>query len=680
MPKQIAQYDYHSLANLSADGKRSLAIGKGKFKHNPDVLVDYATVFDTETGAIIAQYTDYLNPKAMSLSPDGKKAVFVYQTQVGGPPQDPIFDYLLIIWNTENNTSGDCNAHPKLQIADVAWLDDDRFVAMRLNGYSSVELTIYDVKSATLSQFDYKGYGSWMAVNGNIAIDMENQIHLINPNTGAEIKRLSFGVKDRPAKVHRSLFYAPDGNLIATLQEMNNKAILVWDVVGDAPPIELKGDKHITAIAWSPDSKQILSAEKEDDGVSIIYIWDIATGEKKLFTEVREVLYERYDWVESLHWHGNNVYITLLRSMMVWEVEKGEQEKPKQIAQYTQYIERLNFSADGARAISVFREVIDYGAVVWDTKTGQEIKRYLPEVLINHVMLSPNGEYALIITHERTKKAGELGREASEYDFKDTVIVWHIDQNKTKRHSFPYNIIDAVWLDNTQFLVSSMNEVMFWDALIENNSGEIPIVYQPGGWEIHLRYDGEKVIFFQFNQLNKAKLRLHTLEIGFIKPQTWELLGDKQPLEDGFVPRTGIYFEPRLIKLALSPDRQHFVMLFEKDPTLNIRPVNDPTHITQTLEVGKRPLAAAWSPDSTKIVFAEFDSSGAKEEHKNRVWIWDITTGEKTLFTELPYYAQYTYGTNNDQKAWGIYEIRELYWQGDLIYMVYDRKIQVWEV
>lgn len=322
MPKQIAQYDYHSLANLSADGKRGLAIGKGKFKHNPDVLVEYATIFDTETGAIIAQYTDYLNPNAMSLSPDGKKAVLSFQTQVGGAPQDPIFEYLLIIWNSENNTSGDCNPHPELPIADVAWLDNGSFVAMRLHGYSSVELIIYDVKATTLSQFEYKGvYAHYLAVNNQIAlgiqIELQNQIHLINPNTGAEIKRVSFGVKDRPAQVHRSLFYAPNGNLIATLQQMNDKAILIWDVVQDVPPIELKGDKYITAIAWSPDSKQILSAERELETVSSIYILDIVTGEKKLFTEVR---YEPHEFVKSLHWHGNKVYITLLRSMMVWEV------------------------------------------------------------------------------------------------------------------------------------------------------------------------------------------------------------------------------------------------------------------------------------------------------------------------------------------------------------------------
>lgn len=317
MPKQIAQYDYHSLANLSADGKRGLAIGKGKFKHNPDVLVDYATLFDTETGAIIAQYTDYLNPQAMSLSSDGKKAVFVYQTQVGGAPQDPIFEYRLIIWNIENNTSIDCSHNMNLQIEDVAWLDNNRFVVMRLNGLSSVDIGVYEMAGAQLYQFDYRGFGYYIAVNGHVAIGIQNQIYLINANTGAEIKRLLVGERERFGQVSRSLFYAPNGNFIATLQQTNNKAILVWDVHTDAPPIELKAGKYITALAWSPDSTQLLSAEKQGDGVSNIHLWDIARGEKKLFTEIK---YEPHDALTSLHWHGDKIYISLRRSIMLWEV------------------------------------------------------------------------------------------------------------------------------------------------------------------------------------------------------------------------------------------------------------------------------------------------------------------------------------------------------------------------
>ncbi|MDX2077704.1 MAG: WD40 repeat domain-containing protein [bacterium] len=328
MPKQIAKYDYHSLANLSADGKRALAIGKGKFKPNPTILVDYATIFDTETGAILAQYTDYQNPKAMSLSPDGARAILFYQVNAGGAPQDPIFEYPLLIWNMQNNTVLECGR--QLQPSDMTWLDNDRFVVMRLNGYSSVELTVYDASGTQLSQFEYKWVGYWhyLAVNDDIVamgiqVDLQNLISLINPTTGAELKRFSLGVRDRIAQTHRSLFYAPNGNFIATLQQTNNKAILVWDVHTDAPPIELKANNYITALAWSPDSTQLLSAEKESDVLSNIYIWDIATGEKKLFTEINyePTTYAPRSFIKSLHWHGNKIYITpLYHSIMVWQV------------------------------------------------------------------------------------------------------------------------------------------------------------------------------------------------------------------------------------------------------------------------------------------------------------------------------------------------------------------------
>lgn len=347
----------------------------------------------------------------------------------------------------------------------------------------------------------------------------------------------------------------------------------------------------------------------------------------------------------------------------------------KQIAQYTQYTDFVHLSADGKHAISVFNgEGMDYGVVAWNPKTGQEIKRHLLKAPVNHVMLSPDGQHALIVTHIEKKQAGTMGRELSEYDIEDTVIIWNIDQDTIKQHSFPYHIVDGVWLDNTHILISSITTLMMWDASLENNNGQIPTVYRGDGWEYHLLYDGEKVIFFQFNKAN-------TLETLFIKPHTWEIIRERESLQDGFRRGHSWYFEPRLKQIALSPNRDHFVMLLENQPTLVIRPVSDPAHSTQKLENDKKIAAVAWSPDSTRIAFAEFDSLGARERtRKNRVWIWSIATGEKTLFAELDYDYEYTYGANQDQKAWGTREIQGLHWHKDLIYIQYGKETLVWEV
>ncbi len=318
MAKCVVTYDrYHSLANLSADGKRALAIGKGKFKHYPDILVDYATIFDTETGVIIAQYTDSLNPTSMSLSPDGKRAMLSYEVQEGGLPQDPIFEYLLMIWDIENNTSIDCSHNLSVKIGSTSWLDNDHFVVTRQNGLSSINVGVYDVTGTQLSQFDYTGFGYDVVVNQYIAIGIQNHIYLINPSTGDKVNRFLLSENERIGQSKRSLFYAPNGSAIAILQQTNNTAILVWDLTNDVSLSELKGDRYMTALAWSPDSTQLLSAQKESDTSSGIYIWDIATGEKKLFTEVR---YESHDAVKSLHWYEDKIYITTLRLMTVWEL------------------------------------------------------------------------------------------------------------------------------------------------------------------------------------------------------------------------------------------------------------------------------------------------------------------------------------------------------------------------
>lgn len=351
---------------------------------------------------------------------------------------------------------------------------------------------------------------------------------------------------------------------------------------------------------------------------------------------------------------------------------------PKQIANYKQYNGFVSLSADGERAISVFSEGMVYGVVVWDTKTGQEIKRH-PQDESGHVLsISPDGQHALIVNRQEKKRDGMLGRDPDEYDVKTTIIIWNIDQDQSKKRSYSYEanvyggVFNAIWLDNSHILMVSRTDLMLWDTSFEDNNSEIATFQVDGGSGHYILYDGETIMLCRLGTWNTQDT------LFFIKPFTWEMVRNREILQQGLYQSS--YQVKPAPSIVLSPDKQHIAMLLKNQTTLAIRPVNNP-NITQTLEVGKKVAVFAWSPDSTKILFAEFDSLGAKEKtRKNRVWIWDIATSEKTLFTELDYDAEYTYGENQDQKAWGIYEISGLQWHGDLIYIVYDRKIQVWKI
>jgi WD40 repeat protein len=343
---------------------------------------------------------------------------------------------------------------------------------------------------------------------------------------------------------------------------------------------------------------------------------------------------------------------------------------PKQIAQYKQYIDFANLSADGGRAISVLldksTEVPFLGVSVWDTQTGQEIKRYPQPSFANLLAMSPDGQHALILESQQVPRAGMSGRDGDEYDVEDTVIILDIDQNKTKTRTFSYQANanagarDAVWLDNNHILILNWDSLMLWDTSFEGDGGEIITIKTDGNNWDNMLYSGEMVVLWRSGGQGKLPDVLT-----FIKPDTWELLRPKE-FPDYKLNQWASNAKTRSKPIAFSPNHQQFAMLLNTQTRLAIRLVNDPT-IQQTCDSDANIEAFAWSPDGAKIIVVAVDGRNIPDkDRKNRVWIWDIITNDKTLFAEISYTPYST--------------VKNLQWHGDRIYIVLSAEIMVWEV
>ncbi|MCL4253099.1 MAG: hypothetical protein KJ043_04895, partial [Anaerolineae bacterium] len=145
MAKQIAKYDYHSLANLSAGGTEALVLFKKGLEH-------YPTVIDVTTGKEIARFGDYFVPEAMALSPDGMTAV-LGRKRLMGDPREMGYEYDFIIWDVLGKQSTTIKVD--FDIHGLLWLDNAQFAVL-----TRANITIYNTKGEVIRVHEVTKRGS----------------------------------------------------------------------------------------------------------------------------------------------------------------------------------------------------------------------------------------------------------------------------------------------------------------------------------------------------------------------------------------------------------------------------------------------------------------------------------------------------------------------------------------
>ena len=194
------------------------------------------------------------------------------------------------------------------------------------------------------------------------AEDLDDMVQKLWEKVDAPV--LLHTLKGHTARV-MSVAISPDGRLIASAS--HDKTVRVWSPnTGREPHIikpTLLGSDHVSCVAFSPDSQQIIGACYNE-----LYVWDSKTG-KQLCT-----IKGGFRYVVSMVFSpdGKRIAIGSPSEIGVWDVKTGQElftrkTSPGFRSPLGGY--HVGFSPDGKRIASGSIGEI----VVWDAENGREI-------------------------------------------------------------------------------------------------------------------------------------------------------------------------------------------------------------------------------------------------------------------------------------------------------------------
>ncbi|MCV6639089.1 WD40 repeat domain-containing protein [Candidatus Albibeggiatoa sp. nov. NOAA] len=152
--------------------------------------------------------------------------------------------------------------------------------------HSDEYLFLWDVKTGTeIGRLENQSYATLanplrFSPNGKILAfaSQDNMVQLFDLTTGNTVLTL----KEDPAVVQaQSIAFSPDSQTIATHFQRNN-IVHLWDVATGSSIAKLEHDGYISAMAFQPDGKTLISAVNDyyNPPQSTLYLWNIATGQQ----------------------------------------------------------------------------------------------------------------------------------------------------------------------------------------------------------------------------------------------------------------------------------------------------------------------------------------------------------------------------------------------------------------
>jgi len=462
------------------------------------------------------------------------------------------------------------------------------------------------------------------------------EIKLWNIQTGKEIHTFSVHFDSKHPVGLESLVvaFSPNGKYVLSgssgateFKKINQqaKSLRLWDIQ-TGKEVRAFSAGRVTSVAFSPDSKYILSGN--DDGE--VKLWDVQTGkETRAFSGLS-------DGVHSVAFSSNGKYAlagTLSPSffrnekmkkwdMKLWDVQTGKEIYTYTFSGHSDEVSSMTFSPDGKYALSGSR---DQTLKLWDAQTGKEIRTFSGRNfnVLNALALSPSGKYAISNSLDLTK---DIVSDESQ----QTLNLWHLQTGEKIQDFFGH--FKAIYTltfspDEKYFLSGSLDKtIKLWDiqmgteirSFSGHSAGVSSVAFSPNGkYVLSGSFDSTLKLW----DVQTAKV-IHTFSehsesvnsVAFSPDGKYILSGsfDKTMklwnVQTGKVIHTFSGHSSSVTSVAFSPNGKYALSASE-DKTLKLWDVQTGKEINTFSGHSAEVISVAFSPDGKYILSGSKDTS-----------------------------------------------------------------------
>lgn len=380
---EIARWDVHAKEQLhsllkvcddncfyslewSPDGTRLASADK------PDKVI----IWDTQTGEQLFANESPVNNIGimMAWSPDNNYLARAFDNGT------------IIVWDEQ--TGKQLHTLKRNQVRDLAWSPDGKNL-ISLSQYESV--TVWDIQTGEqLRSLDE--HTSWVldltwSPDGNMLASgsEDGEVSIWESSSGKKL--LSF--RD-PTGWVRNVTWSPDGKQLAS---GGQSTITIWKAqTGRQLRVWQVDTQALFGLTWSPDGSMLASLSY--DGTAII--WNASTGEQLLSLK-RNIFSESLVWSPQGELLGTSYPLDELGrdQVTLWDPETGDPilTQPG--------LRNLAWSPLGDIVASIWDNETKYGRddttlVLWDPKTGKEMRRFDTGIFLSNIVWSPDGKFLIV--------------------------------------------------------------------------------------------------------------------------------------------------------------------------------------------------------------------------------------------------------------------------------------------
>jgi WD40 repeat protein len=486
-----------------------------------------------------------------------------------------------ILWDIATGEVSKRFKHSKNYVTDVAFSTDGKWV---LTGSEDKNAYLWDVSTGrNVRQFKHKESVKSVAFSPNgrhvLTGMFQRGISLWDAETEKELWHL-------PKISGIALAFSPDGTHVMTASGLRNPA------TGDLSPTQFEGLEWPEDIAFSADSKQVLTGSSDNKA----RLWDVATGRELQRFEGRT------NTVKSVAWSRDGKQILTAGyddKAHLWNTHTGQEVRQFQEqgpadgwtrhnygsnlwAKYAAFAESAVFSPDGR---FVFTGGKDGQAILWNISTGKEVRRFIGHKgAVWSVTFSPDGQQVLTGGGVDGTKGGkgsvrlwntDTGTQVKQFKGHDAAVVsvafspsgkqlltaslqdktvrlWNIKTGKVIKQFKDLTNVSSVAFspDGMQLLIAHWSGVTLW-----NINGK-KIWQHPGGnpYDVAFSPDGQYVLLAMKVQVDDSIPVLLNATTGKEKRQ---FIG-----HDGYV--TSVAFSPKGERI-LTGSKDHTARIWDTE-------------------------------------------------------------------------------------------------------------------